>query len=224
MECGDDITVSDITAHRHSMLAALLSVTPTGCNPQPPVRNATCGRISEAEMMAREEEEMKVNPHAMQYLNPSKTRNLSIHANDTHNAESMNKHIKKALKMAGMKNCKVCYMQTQSSYHLPYAHCQANCEKLVQVLGGSAVWGWSIYEGKQCVELEAHVVYKAPDGGIYNVTTPDPLQCGQMPPIAGLFVVQDKDTVLANRVQLTRKLLDEDRTVKTMPPSKLYWK
>ena len=179
-------------------------------------------RISKEEMLQKEEENAQENPYSMQYLNPSRLCNLRTHANDTHNAANMNKHIKKALKLAGMKNCKVCYMHTHPQYHLPYACCSANCEKLVQVMGGSAVWGWSIYEGKQCVEFEAHVVYKDTDGRIFNVTVPDPRQFGQVPPIDGLFVVQDKDTVLANRVQLTRK--EEGRTVNTMPGSKLYWK
>lgn len=139
----------------------------------------------------------------MVYLNPNKARTLSLHGADTQNVARMNKHVQETLKLMKLNPANAQRMYADPMYKGTYARCFRNTCVVRQKRGGANVWGWSLFEGKYCVEAEYHSVWVPPNTTRYvNVTT----NIGGQP-YSGMFI--ESFQPLINGVA---------------SPNRLYWK
>jgi len=102
------------------------------------------------------------------YLNPRSDRQLETHGSDTTQASPDSEGVKALLAHLGLGG-PVVVAKCHSVHQGPYMQAFANVTSAIKESGGKAVYGWSLYEGKYCVEAEYHAVwlYK---GRHYNVT------------------------------------------------------
>ena len=137
------------------------------------------------------------------YLNPNKQRTLSLHGADTQNVTHMNKHVKKMLEMMKLDHTATKRMYADPTYKGTYARCFRNTHVVQKERGGEVVWGWSLFEGKYCVEAEYHSVWVPPNTKRYmNVTTNI---AGQ--PYSGMLIEAFQPMING-----------------ATPPNRLYWK
>ena len=171
------------------------------------------------QMIMEDKLALEADPWKMQILNPRDDRTLHEYGIDTKEAKHMNNAIKKMLKKVKMNKCRVRYMEVHPTICLPFGKCHLNCIQMTNMYGGKVVYGWQIFEGKYCVEIEAHVAYEDTDGKLFNVTSMNPRNHphGVSVVQGGLLVQQDADDVMSGRKRSSDGLL-------MMPGNKLYWK
>lgn len=154
--------------------------------------------IREVQKRALADGTMKID-----YLNPKKGQTLELNAADTLPAIRVNKHVIKMLELMNLNPKDAKPMLYDPTFKGTYARCFRNVIMVQKHRGGTTACGWSLFEGKLCVEAEYHAVWVPPDSTQYVNTTLN--SYGKQ--YNGIFI-KDKYLVENNR----------------SPPNKLYWK